>query len=148
MPDQLKQRNRELSILNAIAHALNQSVNLDQALETALEKVAALLGLSTSWIWLMHEDTHQPYLAAAQNLPPVLRDNPSKMGGWCYCLDTYEKGDLKGAANVNVVACSRLKGLVEGTDGLQYHASIPLYAQEKKVGRIKCGQCRMARTLR
>ena len=139
MPDQLKQRNRELSILNAIAHALNQSVNLDQALETALEKVAALLGLSTSWIWLMHEDTHQPYLAAAQNLPPVLRDNPSKMGGWCYCLDTYEKGDLKGAANVNVVACSRLKGLVEGTDGLQYHASIPLYAQEKKVGVLNVG---------
>ncbi len=139
MPDQLKQRNRELSILNAIAHALNQSVNLDQALETTLEKVAALLGLSTSWIWLMHEDTHQPYLAAAQNLPPVLRDNPSKMGGWCYCLDTYEKGDLKGAANVNVVACSRLKGLVEGTDGLQYHASIPLYAQEKKVGVLNVG---------
>ena len=139
MPDQLKQRNRELSILNAIAHALNQSVNLDQALETALEKVAALLGLSTSWIWLMHEDTHQPYLAAAQNLPPVLRDNPSKMGGWCYCLDTYEKGDLTGAANVNVVACSRLKGLVEGTDGLQYHASIPLYAQEKKVGVLNVG---------
>lgn len=139
MSDQLKQRNRELSILNAIAHALNQSVNLDQALETALEKVAALLGLSTSWIWLMHEDTHQPYLAAAQNLPPVLRDNPGKMGGWCYCLDTYEKGDLKGAANVNVVACSRLKGLVEGTDGLQYHASIPLYAQEKKVGVLNVG---------
>ena len=139
MSDQLKQRNRELSILNAIAHALNQSVNLDQALETALEKVAALLGLSTGWIWLMHEDTHQPYLAAAQNLPPVLRDNPSKMGGWCYCLDTYQKGDLKGAANVNVVACSRLKGLVEGTDGLQYHASIPLYAQEKKVGVLNVG---------
>ena len=139
MSDQLKQRNRELSILNAIAHALNQSVNLDQALETALEKVAALLGLSTSWIWLMHEDTHQPYLAAAQNLPPVLRDNPSKMGGWCYCLDTYQKGDLTGAANVNVVACSRLKGLVEGTDGLQYHASIPLYAQEKKVGVLNVG---------
>ena len=139
MSDQLKQRNRELSILNAIAHALNQSVNLDQALETALEKVAALLGLSTGWIWLMHEDTYQPYLAAAQNLPPVLRDNPSKMGGWCYCLDTYQKGDLKGAANVNVVACSRLKGLVEGTDGLQYHASIPLYAQQKKVGVLNVG---------
>ena len=137
--DQLKQRNRELSILNAIAHALNQSVDLDQALETALEKVAALLDLSTSWIWLMHEETDEPYLAAAQNLPPVLRDNPDRMGGWCYCLDTYQKGDLKGAANVNVVTCSRLKGLVEGTDGLQYHASIPLYAQKKKVGVLNVG---------
>ena len=137
--DQLKQRNRELSILNAIARALNQSVDLDQALETALEKVAALLHLNTGWIWLMREETGEPYLAAAQNLPPVLRDNPTKMGGWCYCLDTYQKGDLKGAANVNVVACSRLKGIVEGTDGVQYHASIPLYAQDKKVGVLNVG---------
>ena len=137
--NQLKQRNRELTILNAIAHVLNQSVDLDQALVTALEKVAELLGLSTSWIWLMHEDTGEPYLAAAQNLPPALCDNPAKMGGWCYCLDTYQKGDLTGAANVNVVACSRLKGLVEGTAGLQYHASIPLYAQDKKVGLLNVG---------
>ncbi len=131
---QLKQRNRELTVLNEIAHELNQSVGLDQALEAALRKVAALLDLSTSWIWLLSEETREPYLAAAQNLPPALCDNPAKMGGWCYCLDTYRKGDLKGAANVNVVACSRLKGLVEGTEGLKYHASIPLYAKRKKVG--------------
>ena len=54
--------------------------------------------------------------------------------GYCYCLDTYKKGDLEGAANVNVLTCSRLDGLVDGTDGLRYHASIPLYAGEKKLG--------------
>ena len=54
--------------------------------------------------------------------------------GYCYCLDTYKRGDLEGAANVNVLTCSRLDGLVDGTDGLRYHASIPLYAQEKKLG--------------
>lgn len=130
----LQRRNRELEILNVIAHALNQSVDLNQALEAALKNVAILLDLDTSWIWLIHEDTGEHYLAASQNLPPVLRDNPVRMEGWCYCVDTYMKGDLKGAANVNVVACSRLKNLVEGTDGLQYHASIPLYAHGKKVG--------------
>jgi two-component system NarL family sensor kinase len=54
--------------------------------------------------------------------------------GYCYCLHTYKKGDLDGAANVNVLTCSRLSGLVDGTDGLRYHASIPLYAGEKKLG--------------
>ncbi|MBA3795544.1 MAG: GAF domain-containing sensor histidine kinase, partial [Rubrobacter sp.] len=54
--------------------------------------------------------------------------------GYCYCLDTYRKGDLGGAANVNVLTCSRLNGLVDGTDGLRYHASIPLYSGEKKLG--------------
>jgi two-component system NarL family sensor kinase len=35
---------------------------------------------------------------------------------------------------VNVLTCSRLDGLVDGTGGLRYHASIPLYAGEKKLG--------------
>ncbi|MEZ4595223.1 MAG: GAF domain-containing sensor histidine kinase, partial [Chloroflexota bacterium] len=48
--------------------------------------------------------------------------------------DTYREGDMDGAANINVVTCSRLKNLVDGTDGLRYHASIPLYAHGKKLG--------------
>ena len=132
--DQLRRRNRELSILNAIAETLNREVDLDRALQAALAQVVDLLDLQTGWIWLMHEDTDASYLAAAQNLPPALADNPEHMEGWCYCLDTYQKGDLEGAANVNVVTCSRLKNLVDGTDGLRYHASIPLYAHDKKLG--------------
>jgi two-component system NarL family sensor kinase len=132
--DKLRRRNRELAILNASAQALNREVDLDQALQTALAQVAELLDLHTGWVWLLHEDTGESYLAAAQNLPPALASNPHLMEGSCYCLDTYRAGDMEGAANVNVVTCSRLGGLVDGTDGLRYHASIPLYAQEKKLG--------------
>jgi two-component system NarL family sensor kinase len=127
--EQLRRRNRELSILNAIASALNSSVDLQQALEVTLAQVAELLGLRTGWIWLLHEETGESYLAAAQNLPPILARNPRRMEGRCYCLDTFRDGDLEGAANINVLECSRLWGLVDGTDGLRYHASIPLYAQ-------------------
>jgi len=56
------------------------------------------------------------------------------MEGDCYCLDTFRSGDLNGAANVNVVKCSRLSGMVDGTDGLRYHSSIPLYAHDKRLG--------------
>jgi len=132
--DKHHQRNRELVILNAIAQALNRSVDLDQALQAALAQVAVLLDLRTGWIWLLHEETGNSYLAAAQNLPPALADNPHRMEGSCYCLDTYQAGDLDGAANINVVTCSRLWGLVDGTEGLRYHASIPLYAHEKQLG--------------
>jgi two-component system NarL family sensor kinase len=132
----LERLNHELSVLNGIARELNRSVNLDQALRFTLSQVAELLGLRTGWIWLIQESSPKPYLAAAQNLPPVLADEPRRMdgSGYCYCLDTYKKGDLGGAANVNVLTCSRLDGLVDGTDGLRYHASIPLYAGEKKLG--------------
>jgi two-component system, NarL family, sensor kinase len=132
----LRRLNHELSVLNQIARELNRSVNLGEALEFTLAQVADLLGLRTGWIWLMNEDSSVPYLAAAQNLPPVLSEDPRRMdgSGYCYCLDTYKQGDLEGAANVNVLTCSRLDGLVDGTDGLRYHASIPLYAGEKKLG--------------
>jgi two-component system NarL family sensor kinase len=131
---QPQRRNRELAILNAIAQALNRSVDLNQALQAALAQVAELLDLQTGWIWLLSEETGESYLAAAQNLPPALADNPRRMEGSCYCLDTYHAGDLDGAANVNVVTCSRLKGLLDGTAGLLYHASIPLYAHGKELG--------------
>ena len=132
----LRRLNHELSVLNEIARELNRSVNLGEALGFTLAQVAELLGLRTGWIWLMNEDSSEPYLAAAQNLPPALAEDPRRMdgSGYCYCLDTFKRGDLEGAANVNVLTCSRLDGLVDGTDGLRYHASIPLYAQEKKLG--------------
>ncbi len=131
---ELRRRNYELSILNTIARALNSSVELDQTLQTGLAQVAELLGLHTGWVWLINEETGKTYLAAFQNLPPALQNKPRRMKGACHCLDTFLEGDLEGAANVNVLTCSRLSGLVDGTDGLRYHASIPLYARGKKLG--------------
>lgn len=129
----LARRNRELTILNAIAETLNRSADLDQILSISLDRLAELFELHTAWIWLLRESTETPYLAAAQNLPPALRDHPERMEGFCHCLDTYLAGDLEGAANINVITCSRLKFL-EDTEGLRYHTSIPLYANEKKLG--------------
>ena len=132
--EQLAQRNRELSILNQIAEALNRTVDLDGALRAALAQAADLFGLQTGWVWLLEEENGAHYLAAAQNLPPGLAKHPDLMEGSCYCLDTYRAGDLGGAANISVITCSRLKKLVDGTGGLHSHASIPLYAHGKKLG--------------
>ena len=132
--EKLKRRNRELSILNQIAQGLNQSLDLNQAVQTTLAQVADLLNLQTGWVWLFQDDGETSYLAAMLNLPPALAQNPAWMEGDCYCLRTFREGDLEGAANVNVVECSRLHGLLDGTDGLTYHASIPLYAHGKKLG--------------
>jgi GAF domain-containing protein len=73
--EKLRRRNRELSILNSIAQALNREVDLSQALHTTLAQVAELLDLQTGWIWLLREDTCEPYLVAAQNLPPALANS-------------------------------------------------------------------------
>ena len=131
----LQQRNRELTILKSIAEVLNRSVDVHQALNTTLAQVADLFDLRTAWVYLLDDDTGESYLAASQNLPPGLVDDPTLMEDQqCYCLDTYRKGDLKGAANVNIITCTRLAKLVDGTGGLLYHASVPLYAQDRKLG--------------
>jgi two-component system, NarL family, sensor kinase len=125
---------RDLGILNQLAQALSHSLDLGQVLHTALDKVAELLQLETGWVWLLDESMGESRLAAARNLPPGLVEHPELMEGSCYCLRTYQAGDLRGAANVNVVWCTRLEKLVEGKNELQCHASIPLYADDRKLG--------------
>lgn len=134
--EQLKRRNRELSILNTIAEALNREVDLSQALHTTLAHVADLCDLQTGWIWLMDEETGEAYLAAVQHLPPIVTQTPGLMDGtaYCYCLDVYQSGDMDDAANINVIGCSRLAKLVRHQADLRYHACIPLYAHGKKMG--------------
>ncbi|MEW5957659.1 MAG: GAF domain-containing sensor histidine kinase [Chloroflexota bacterium] len=133
--DPVQRRNRELFILHQIAAALNGEVNLDQALQTALAKVAELFDLHTGWIFLKRQESDKFYLAATQNLPPALaKDSCRLMAGSCYCLDSYKAGGLDRKDRVNVITCSRLDGLVAGTDGLRYHASIPLCAHQKHLG--------------
>jgi two-component system, NarL family, sensor kinase len=129
----LQRRSYELSILNDVARALNASVDLSTLLARALEKVTELLALSTGWVLLFDEASGEPYVAAAQNLPPGLRQEPKFLTGWCYCLDAFQDGELDGAVNVSVISCSRLRKLGQargkskgGTAGLRFHASVPL----------------------
>lgn len=133
-PAPLDPRTRELTILNAVAQTLNRSVSLDAALRATLAKAAELLNLHAGWIWLLNEENGEHYLAAAQNLPPALAADPRKMEGWCQCVEAYLEGGLAEAENIDVITCTRLKGLVAGTDGLRYHASIPLHTYGKQIG--------------
>ena len=130
----------ELATLTALAQALSGPADLAESLEAALATVADVLGLETGWVWLLDE-SGEPRLAAARALPPELRDHPDAMHGDCYCLKTFRAGDLRGAANVNVVWCSRLAMLIDdesGDDGrqLQCHASVPLAVGDRRLGML------------
>jgi len=131
----LKRRNRELAILNSIARELNSTINLDETLEKALSQTLELLDLRTGWIYLINEETSEPKLACARNLPPGLKENPEVMEGWCHCMNRFVEGDLPSAVNVDMLTCSRMARIREGKNGLKYHSSIPLYTRAgKKLG--------------
>jgi two-component system NarL family sensor kinase len=130
----------ELSTLTALAQALSGPADLAESLEAALATVADVLGLETGWVWLLDE-SNEPRLAAARALPAALRDHPDAMHGDCYCLKTFRAGDLRGAANVNVVWCSRLALLIDDDRGdevgrLQCHASVPLAVGDRRLGML------------
>ncbi len=129
---------RELAILNAIAEELNSAADVRKALERTLAQVTDLLGLSAGWVWLLDPETQRFYHAASHNLPPYLQEPVRMTGSWCTCIDEFRDGALT-PKNIDVIECSRLQPAVKKkatdlTQGLRYHATIPLYAQEKPIG--------------
>lgn len=133
----LLNKNRELAILYDIAGYLNHRVDVHEALQEVLARVTDLLDLQTGWVWLLNEQ-EQPYLAAARALPPYLGEHRERMTGSCQCLDMFLGGYLDGAANINVLRCSRLKNAEKNSDpsamGLRFHASVPIYAGDTRMG--------------
>jgi two-component system NarL family sensor kinase len=131
-----------LTTLTALAQALSRPADLGRSLDAALATVADALGVETGWVWLLEDDSDEPRLAAARALPPALLEHPEAMHGDCYCLSTFRAGDLRGAANVNVVWCSRLAKVLEtgdgedATAGLRCHASVPLTVGERRLGML------------
>lgn len=131
---QLQQRNQELAILNQIAQDLNRETELQEALNATIRQTVHLLNLQTGWIWLVNSESKAVYLAAEYNLPPIFSEKPELLTGTCYCIDKYLTGSLENAANISEITCTRLKNLTEGTEGLRYHASIPLMVRDEKIG--------------
>jgi two-component system NarL family sensor kinase len=123
-----------LALVNALANRLSHPLDEIRVLDSALHTLGELLELDTGWAWLWSESTGTARLAATRNLPAVLTKHPELMEDGCHCLWTYAAGDLRGAANVNVVRCSRLAKLVAESGQLQCHASVPLYVDDRKLG--------------
>ncbi len=57
--DALKQRNRELAMLNRAAQALTSTLNLSEVLELVLDELRRMLDVSASSIWLLDSETHE-----------------------------------------------------------------------------------------
>jgi len=67
----INQRNRELSIINSIAVALNHTINLKQSLKVTLEKVIKVLRLERGAFFLIDHDAKRLRLQARFNIHEV-----------------------------------------------------------------------------
>jgi len=116
---------------------LNGASDVDRALRAALALVIDLLGLRAGWVWLIDPSTGRFYSAAAQDLPPFLRQPVRMTGHPCWCIEAFRSGQLK-AGNIDVIECSRLRAALASdrgaTQGLRWHASIPLVFGNRQLG--------------
>lgn len=120
--------------LYEIASDLNKAFSLPTALRSALVNTIELLELETGWIWLTQPDNKSVYLAASHNLPPALAQHPERLSGYCYCIKKYLSDEIGQATNISEITCTRLKDLSSETLGMKFHATIPIYIDEEKVG--------------
>ncbi len=72
----LRQRNRDLALLNRVSHALSSTLELHQVLDTVLEEARRLLGAVACSIWLTDAETGE--LACLESIGP----KSEIMRGW------------------------------------------------------------------
>ena len=127
---ELAHSNQVLNGLYRIAEGLNKATSERQVTEAALERALALPGIQAGWISL-REGESAFRLAAARNLPPAL-EAPGAMEGECLCRRRLLSGELDSAAHIQ--ECERLGRTSGDTQGLRYHAAIPLWVGERTLG--------------
>jgi phosphoserine phosphatase RsbU/P len=140
-----------LRALNHLAEQLNRSVDVRTVLATVVETLVQAMGLKTAWAFLWTEaglypkagvadPPHDFALAACCGLPPGLeQDNRGCLcqPPDCHCQSLLRSGRLVRA--VNIVECTRLRRAARhagDTQGLLFHATVPVITQNRPVGLI------------
>jgi signal transduction histidine kinase/DNA-binding response OmpR family regulator len=135
--NELKLRERELTHSNTslgamfrIAEGLNKATTQRTVCENALERVLDLPGVRAGWISVLEEGGDFVMLAS-RNVPPALMQ-PGAMEGSCLCRRKLLAGELDSVTNI--LECERLQQARGDTQGLRFHASVPIWIGEHKLG--------------
>ncbi len=150
---EMERRNQELSMLNEVALAASQRLDLGQILDLALDTVVNRLGMRTGAIHMLDENAGRFTLRACRGLSEEQRQEIERLRqqpGGDFCQRVAESGeavfvadmatddlfrhtwdDLRGRSYVNVPLKS--KGAVVGTMGLVTCAGQPLTEREVQV---------------
>ena len=121
---------QSLNGLYEIAKSLNSSRTPPDVAEGALEKAVELPAVKAGWM-VLREGEAGFRIAATRDLPPALLV-PGALEGSCLCWEKLLSGELDSATNV--LECERLQGAPGDTQGLRYHATIPLLTHETTLG--------------
>jgi len=135
--DALKQRNRELAMLNRAAQALTSTLNLGEVLELVLDELRRMLDVTASSIWLLDKATQE--LVCRQATGP----RAETVRGWRISIEQGIVGwTAKNDQSVIIIDAQTDERHFPGVDrsiGLQMRAmvSAPLRVQNQVIGVIQ-----------
>jgi len=93
--EEILARNRELSVMNDVAAAVNRSLRLDEILDAALDKSMEIVGKSEAGAFLYDEESRRLKLAASRDIPSsVLVDESKFSPEECLCGYAFKKCEL------------------------------------------------------
>ena len=138
LEEELKQRNKELLILNTVVSTLNQYINLGELLEGSLEKVLEIMSIESGAMLLLNEDQSQFVLEVTKGFSPefvskiaIIDANDSKVGQTICAgnhLLLWEGDDSKLASN-DWLTDEHLNSL----------CFLPIKTKQKVYGIMMCG---------
>jgi PAS domain S-box-containing protein len=124
---EIRQRNRELTILNTIIAHANETLKLDSTLTVILQEMLAAFATDAGSIHLLEEVGYPPKLAASEGLSALACQELA--GHRCPCATTrlcHEK------AGIGIPDCSM--GQVAAAEGWGGVIGIPLFLRKRLVG--------------
>jgi len=125
----LAHSNQSLAALFGIAEELNKATSERAVAEGVLKRALELPGVRAGWITVVEDGKFR--LLATCNLPPAL-EAPGAMEGPCLCRRKLLAGELDSVTNI--LECERLQKAEGDTQGLRYHASVPIWIGGEAIG--------------
>ena len=127
---ELRHSNTSLAAMFRISEGLNKATTQRTVCENALERALDLPGVRAGWISVLEEGGNF-VLLASRNVPPALMQ-PGALEGPCLCRRKLLAGELD--SMTNILECERLQQARGDTQGLRFHASVPIWAGERPLG--------------
>ena len=127
---ELTHSNTSLAAMFRIAEGLNKATTQRTVCENALERALDLPGVRAGWISILEESGNFAMLAS-RNVPPALMQ-PGALEGPCLCRRKLLAGELD--SMTNILECERLQQARGDTQGLRFHASVPIWVGEQALG--------------
>jgi signal transduction histidine kinase len=129
----IETRERQLSILSAVAARTHSAEDIEQILDITLDEILRGLGLTAAWVFMGSQEDQKLHFAASRGVSASYREQIQREGvDDCLCPEVFWTGHRMEARNTT--QCPRMPTIVEGLREPVAHACIPLQFEGQSKG--------------